>query len=615
MDTRQWMSILLFISAGLMVAVACLSYRKRHLPVAKTMILIMLGAACYASGYALELLSRSLNEVKLSLHIQYIGIPFVTTLWLYQVIQFTGTGARYRKRLALALFVVPFSVFFAHLTNDWHHLLYERFIPNEAGLIPLYLTVKGPWYWLHTVYNYSALISGIVLSIQMYLRAQPMVRKQISILLLGAVAPMLLNLFFWLGVTVDLTPFGFVISGVAYMWGILRYNLLRLTPLALAKVFETIRDGIVLLDYENRIVSYNRAAETVLPELERTRRRYPVLADEVLSDRPELIARIQAEGTGDVRFPFQKRDVDGISYYHCSLSFIFDTGSIPIGKMLMFNDITELKNNEARLRETARQLSELNAFKDKLFTVMAHEIRDPIALLVSLTELLGDELSDADSEHAELLRELKGQVQSTFYLVDNLLDWYRSQKGKVAFRPAGWNLQQVVRQALMLAGTKAGMKQIRLTEQIGEQLAVMADKEMLDLILRNLLSNGIKYTGIGGEITISAELESESNLVIVRVRDTGVGIDDRTAEMLRLEEPFYKMKTNDDDSTDTRFGLVLTREFVRIHGGSLWFDSVPGKGTTFSFTLPGSDGGQRDYEFGAPDDLNRNATVPGRNAS
>nr|WP_269846491.1 histidine kinase N-terminal 7TM domain-containing protein [Paenibacillus roseus] len=609
------MSILLFISAGLMVAVACLSYRKRHLPVAKTMILIMLGAACYASGYALELLSRSLNEVKLSLHIQYIGIPFVTTLWLYQVIQFTGTGARYRKRLALALFVVPFSVFFAHLTNDWHHLLYERFIPNEAGLIPLYLTVKGPWYWLHTVYNYSALISGIVLSIQMYLRAQPMVRKQISILLLGAVAPMLLNLFFWLGVTVDLTPFGFVISGVAYMWGILRYNLLRLTPLALAKVFETIRDGIVLLDYENRIVSYNRAAETVLPELERTRRRYPVLADEVLSDRPELIARIQAEGTGDVRFPFQKRDVDGISYYHCSLSFIFDTGSIPIGKMLMFNDITELKNNEARLRETARQLSELNAFKDKLFTVMAHEIRDPIALLVSLTELLGDELSDADSEHAELLRELKGQVQSTFYLVDNLLDWYRSQKGKVAFRPAGWNLQQVVRQALMLAGTKAGMKQIRLTEQIGEQLAVMADKEMLDLILRNLLSNGIKYTGIGGEITISAELESESNLVIVRVRDTGVGIDDRTAEMLRLEEPFYKMKTNDDDSTDTRFGLVLTREFVRIHGGSLWFDSVPGKGTTFSFTLPGSDGGQRDYEFGAPDDLNRNATVPGRNAS
>ncbi|REK75093.1 histidine kinase N-terminal 7TM domain-containing protein [Paenibacillus paeoniae] len=594
MDTRQWMSILLFLSAGLMVVVACLSYRKRHLPVAKTMILIMLGAACYASGYAIELMSRSLSEVKLSLHIQYVGIPFVTTLWLLQIIQFTGTATRYRKQLTLALFIIPCSVFIVHLTNDWHHLLYERYVPNAAGQIPLYLTVKGPWYGLHTVYNYAVLLCGILLSVQMFLRALPMVRKQIAILLLGALAPMVLNLCFWLGVTVDLTPFGFVISGVAYMWGILRFNLLRLTPLALAKVFETIRDGIVLLDYENRVVSYNGAAETVLPELG-TARRYPSLVTEVLPDRAELLARIEAAGTNDDRFPFERQHAGRTSYYHCSLSFIYDAGKVPIGKILMFSDITEMKENEARLRENARQLSELNAFKDKLFTVMAHEIRDPIALLVSLTELLGDELTAADTEHAELMRELRGQVQSTFYLVDNLLDWYRSQKGRVAFRPVGWNLQQVVRQAVTLAGTKAGMKQIQLSEQVGDQLTVVADKEMLDLILRNLLSNAIKYTDIGGEIRISAVLEGDS--VIVHVSDNGSGIDEQTAEMLRMEEPFFKVKANGDDTGDTRFGLVLTREFVRIQGGSLWFDSMPGKGTTFSFTLPCTASGQREIEY------------------
>jgi hypothetical protein len=122
-DTIQWMAILLFLAAGLMVYVAFLSYQKRHLPVARTMILIMLGAACYASGYAFEVLSRNLYEVKMALQIEYLGIPFVSTLWLFQVIQFSGTAARYRKRLALFLLVIPVTVFILHLTNEWHHLI------------------------------------------------------------------------------------------------------------------------------------------------------------------------------------------------------------------------------------------------------------------------------------------------------------------------------------------------------------------------------------------------------------------------------------------------------------------------------------------------------------
>ncbi|MDQ0875689.1 signal transduction histidine kinase [Paenibacillus sp. V4I3] len=595
MDTRQWMSVTLFLATALMVFVSFLSYRKRYLPVAKTMVLIMLAAACYAFGYAFEVLSRSLNDVKLSLQIEYLGIPFVTTLWFFQVIQFTGTAARYRKRLALVLFVVPAAVFFLHLTNDWHHLIYERYIRNVSDSVPLYTTVKGPWYKVHTVYNYSVLLCGMLLFIPMYWRALPIVRKQIVILLLGAVAPMVFNLFFWSGMDVDLTPFGFAVSGIAYVWGILRYNFLRLTPLAMAKVFETIRDGVVLFDYEDQIVSYNEAAEKVLPELGLPKR-YPIGMEKVLSESPELLKRIRAASDRDERFPFHRFHAHRNKHYNCSLSLIYDSGNVLIGKILMFNDITEMKESEARLRENARQLSELNAFKDKLFTVVAHDIRDPIALLVSLTELLGDELTAADFEHAELVRELKGQVQSTFHLVENLLDWYRSQKGKVVFRPLGWNLQQVVRQALLLSGTKAGMKQIRMTEQINEKLTVRADKEMLDLILRNLLSNAIKFTGIGGAIEIGAVLEGDQ--IIVSVSDNGAGIDVKTSDLLRLEEPFLKVMVNGDDSEDMRFGLALIREFVRIHGGSLWFESEPGIGTTFSFTLPGSAGVREAFDDG-----------------
>ncbi|WP_148040347.1 histidine kinase N-terminal 7TM domain-containing protein [Brevibacillus fluminis] len=593
MDTRQVMAITLFLATALMVFVSFVCYRKRHVPVAKTMILIMVAAAFYALGYAFEVLSRNLDEVKLSLHIEYLGIPFVTTLWLFQVIQFTGTAATYRKRLALLLFAIPTAVFFFHLTNDWHHLVYERYDFNEHGLVPLYTTVKGPWYKVHAIYNYFVLLCGILLFIPMYWRSLPIVRKQIGILLLGAIAPMFCNLFFWTGSTVDLTPFGFAISGIAYVWGFYRFHLLRLTPLAMAKVFETIRDGVVLFDYEDQIVTYNQAAGEVLPELVLTKQ-YPADMGKVLVDNPELLAHIRSTTEGDERFPFHRFQGNRTRHYNCSLSLVHDSGKVLIGKLLVFNDITQLKESETQLRENARQLSELNEFKDKLFTVVAHDIRDPIALLVNLTELLGDELTAADLEHAGVVRELKGQVQSTFHLVENLLDWYRSQKGKVVFRPLGWNLQQVVRQALLLVGSKAGMKRILLTEQVDENLKVIADKEMLDLILRNLLSNAIKFTGSGGAIEIGAVLEGD--LIVVSVTDNGVGIDEQTAELLRMEEPALKAMAPVDESGETRFGLALTREFVRIQGGSLWFESEPGKGTTFFFTLPVSNDGGREED-------------------
>jgi signal transduction histidine kinase len=259
--------------------------------------------------------------------------------------------------------------------------------------------------------------------------------------------------------------------------------------------------------------------------------------------------------------------------------------------MLMFNDITELMENEARLRETARQMSQLNAFKDKLFTVVAHDIRDPIAHLVSLTELLGEEPKDSDILHAEVFREIKGQVRSTFHLVDNLLDCYRSQNGEVSFRPLAWNLQQVVRQALSVAGARAGMKRIRMSEQVDEALTVVADKEMLDLIFRNLLSNAIKFTGIGGSIEIGATLIGE--LVSVSVKDNGMGMDEETIRLLREEELFFKGPAPENEGGEMRFGLVLTREFLRIHGGSLRFDSAPGQGTIFVFTMPGSESSER----------------------
>ncbi|PWW02924.1 histidine kinase/DNA gyrase B/HSP90-like ATPase [Paenibacillus cellulosilyticus] len=584
MDQIKWMSLLLILAAVVMIYIAFLSYQKRHLPVARTLILIMIGASFYAVGYAFELLSSNLQEVKLALQIEYIGIPFISTLWFYQVIQFTGTVSRYRRRLALVLFFIPTAIFFLHLTNDWHHLIYESYSLNKDALIPLYTTVKGVGYQVHVLYNYFVLLCGYILLLPKYWNSSRIVRRQIIVLAMAAAAPMLCNMFFWFGIVVDLTPFGFVASGMLYVWGILKFHLLRFTPIAMTQLFDTIRDGVVLLDDEDRIVGYNRAAELVLPELH-TKKQYPAYVGDLLSHVPELVEFIRSADAWDERVPFHRHKPEGDRFYLCSVTYIYDS-DVAIGKMILFYDITQLKANEAQLRENARQLSELNAFKDKLFTIVAHDIRDPIAILVNLTELLGEELAATEDQHAEVFLELQRQVQGTFQLVENLLDWYRSQNGKVMFHPLDWNLQQVVYQTLSIAGSKAGLKLIRLTERIDDRITVSADKEMLDFILRNLIANAIKYTHIGGWVEVVATLEGDQ--VTVCIRDNGEGIDELTAELLRQEEPIFKAPANGEEAGNTRFGVVLAREFVHMHGGSLWFNSVSGEGSTFCFTLPGS---------------------------
>lgn len=368
------MSVLLCFATALMLFVLFLSYRKRHLQVARTMVYMITAASCYALGYAFEILSVTLDGVKLSLQFEYLGIPFVSAFWLLMVIQFTGLAAPYRKWFALLLFLIPSVTFLLHLTNEWHHLVYEGYFPNPNDTVPLYNTLKGPWYAVHGVYNYTILLLGILLFIPMYIRALPIVRKQIVLLILGAAAPMLFNIGYMFNTIIDFTPLGFAVSGVVYAWGIFRFGLFRLTPLAYAKMFDTVRDGVVLLDYDNQIVNHNRAAEEVFPQL------------------------MQIES-----FPAFDKEIDIAS--------------------------------------------------DGVF------------------------------------QEIRRQVRGTFHLVDNLLDWYRSQNGEVAFRPQAWNLQQVVRQALSLAGARAAMKNIQISELVDEKLTVNADKEMLDLIFRNLLSN------------------------------------------------------------------------------------------------------------------------------
>lgn len=582
MEIANIMSIVLLIAALLMLYISFLAFRKRRLPVARSTALAMLAAAVYSFGYAFEIVGRDLESVKFWLKVEYLGIPFIATLWLIFVLQYTGREAFLKRGGYVLLFAIPVLTLILHYTNDYHHLFYKEVRYDADSMVPTVL-VKGPWYWVHTFYNYSQAAAGMALFAFAFMKAVPIVRKQIAVMALGAAAPWLLNVIYVLkpfGSNLDLIPFSFVLSGLFYIWGIYRFNLLRLAPIALEQAFETMLDGVVILDFDNHVVNFNQAALRVFGELRNVKRHSGSIVP-LLDQHPELLESIRREQAAESRIPIE--GPDGIRHYDYKLSIVYDKGRRPIGKMLMFHEITEWLDHQEKILEGARQLERLNAFKDRLFTVVAHDIRDPLAVLISLTELLERELEAPAGDNIEAFQELRGQVVDTFQLVETLLDWFRSQRESGAFRPTLGNAASIVRQAADSARVRGELKRIRIVTDVPDDLTVYADKGMLASILRNLLSNAIKFTDAGGFVQVGARKEGDR--VAFCVRDTGRGLSPEAAEcLLRDADPVSGIGTEGERGLG--LGLAIAKEFVRLNGGVLRADSAPDQGSTLSFSVP-----------------------------
>jgi len=247
-------------------------------------------------------------------------------------------------------------------------------------------------------------------------------------------------------------------------------------------------------------------------------------------------------------------------------------------------EITKRKHAEDALRKSESQLRELNAQKDKFFSIIAHDLKSPFNAIMGFSELLMDQINEKDYSEAErhaaiILRSSQNAVD----LIQNLLDWAGSQTDKMEFAPGHFELAHLIEQTLTEQKSAADQKSIKLLNDIQEQLPVFANKNMTGTVIRNLVSNAIKFTREGGAVHISAQKASEE--IIVRVKDNGVGIDSKRIEgLFSIDANLSTPGTNKEKGTG--LGLILCKEFVEKHGGKIWVESEAGKGSEFYFTLP-----------------------------
>lgn len=304
-------------------------------------------------------------------------------------------------------------------------------------------------------------------------------------------------------------------------------------------------------------------------------------------DLPSLIniynAALTAKLTFDVEFRLKNKDGEyrwikskGIPRFHGDGRFF---GFIGSGV-----DITEQKNIEENILLLNERLKSINASKDKFFSIIAHDLKSPLAGILGFTEILTDEFDELSPEDIkEFICHSHQSAKNLYALLENLLEWSRIQIGSIAFNPMEINIAQIFDEIIKLFSQNSKNKNIKLEKKCDQLQKVFADSNMLNTIIRNLVSNGIKFTKEGGTISLSAE--ELNNVVQITVRDSGVGISKENIDKLfKVENNFTTTGTNSEKGTG--LGLVLCKELVEKHHGKIWVESELGKGTKFIIRLP-----------------------------
>jgi signal transduction histidine kinase/tetratricopeptide (TPR) repeat protein len=276
-----------------------------------------------------------------------------------------------------------------------------------------------------------------------------------------------------------------------------------------------------------------------------------------------------------------------ITFYNQYRSKKRDVESLEIANTQIQKQNKKLEELYLKESKLVKELEELNATKNKFFSIIAHDLKNGFSSLLSGSKLLTTHIQNMEKEAIqEIAEELKNSTDTLFNLLQNLLQWSRIQTGRIEHNPEEIPLYMLIHYNLRILRTAAESKQIQLGAEVDENSVIWADKNMLNSVIQNVIYNALKFTKSGGEINIKT-LQKEDKMQIC-VIDNGVGMTEKTKQKLfRIDEHVTHRGTNNEQGTG--LGLLLCKEFIEKNNGKIWIESEEGKGTSVCFLLPKSD--------------------------
>lgn len=545
-------------------------------------VFAMLSFTVWGFFYGLELTAQTVPEMLFWSKLQYIGLLAAPASWLVFALKYTGVDTSNKKWVFPSIFALPILTYIIVLTNTWHHLHYKSNWLITTGPFPLLGIEKGIWYSVQIAFSYVFYFLGTYIIWKRFRYANIHFKLQTRLLIIAGFFPLIINMlyqFSWLKPFegLDMTPYAFLFTYLFIAVAILRFNLFNLKPVARDKILEVMTRGVIIFDHRNKIIDFNSACKNYFPNPIQVK--LGNLAEKNFFDRPEIIDLLnnQERQIIESKVKFSGEE----SVLKIEAVPISDSKALVSGMMLLFDDITaEIKINE-RLKKQATELQQLNDLKDKFFSIISHDLKGPVFGVKELIHLTQNGLI-SEEEFMSMLPEVSKNMEHVAILLENLLAWTSSQLRGEYVQPQILDLNRLVTSQKTLLDRIAVEKSIQI-ELLGfENSWVKADKNMLELILRNLISNAIKFSNPGSKVVVSNE--DLGDMQKLCVKDYGVGISEENLE--KLNQGISFTTRGQSNETGTGLGLLLVREYIIKNGGSLSISSTLGEGTKFCISIP-----------------------------
>jgi len=547
--------------------------------------ILMLAVTLWSIGSAMEIFLVPMSLKYAFVWLVYLSITIIPPALLVFVLEYTGRDSWITRRTLLLLTIHPVVVSLLVMSNPWHGLFWSDITLDATTHIATY--TANVLFWVHAVYSYGLLLFGAALLASAFMRSPHLYRGQITALMVAQVVPWVANGLYITRTTplphyVDLTPIGFMVTGVVTAWSLYRFSFMDIAPVAHYAIFNSMSEAVFVVDAKNRIVDANQSALKMLNLSAKQVIGQPIAL--VFAGRSSLLKRY-----GSV-----ENILDEFTAYNNGQEYIFQIRVSPLrdsqgavsGRTIVLHDITRLKQTNRELEEARIKADESTRLKSEFLATVSHELRTPLNAIMGYAGLMSvGMMGELDDKTKHAVNRIEDNSNYLLHLINNILDLSKIEAGHIEITYAPTSIRDLAaewgRQVSILADEKNLDLLVHVAPDMPPQLLI--DQKHLSQVAINLLSNAVKFTE-QGQVVLSIKRNSDTDWILA-VEDTGIGIAPQAQKYIFDE--FRQIDGSDQTAYGgTGLGLAIVHKLICQMNGTVWVESEPQQGSTFFVKLP-----------------------------
>ena len=592
--------ILVFVSAILILFLTQLVKPKKKKDLSKIFIVIFALILFWVIGMILQIIFLDKYNIKLKyfFDLYYISICFLPVAF-YIMTNIFENGKFKFKKWYLLLCIIPITSLILLWTNDFHHLFYKEYSMSLS-------TAYGPWFYVHTYYTYLLLAISLIKLLRYSIKNSGFFSKQAIMLIIGSLVPIVVNMLGSIGsvsVSIYATPIAFSVTIICFTIGIFKFDLFKLTPIALQEIVDRISDGYVVLDENNMITDFNKTFLDIFklkPVDIRSKNLIRFLQQKQISSRvvTKIESSINKANITETTVSFEQHFEKIKKYFKIEITPISSDNN-SLGTLFLLKDITQhkedmetIKNNQEILMERERLAS-----LGQLIGGIAHNLKTPIMSIAGAAEGLENLIKEYDEsiddplvnsqDHHEIAAEMESWIPKIRAHIEYMSDIITTVKGQAVAlsndQAVTFTIEELVKRVdiLMKHELKNAYIYLNVLMKTDENITLDGDVNSLVQVVNNMISNAIQaYNGKRNQ-NIELEVNKNGEDIIFTVRDFAGGLPKE------VQEKLFKEMVTTKGKNGTGLGLYMSYSNIKAHfGGDIVYKTEEGKGTEFNIIIP-----------------------------